>query len=322
MNKNIQKYVIAGAVIIFISALLLSNSDGFAFWFKFWWMFPTALVIATIVNTSGISGAALFVPFFILVFPFFADPLTPLQSVKLGLITESFGLTSSALAFWAFGLIDKKIAWYAIVGAVPFVVGGAVISSFLPQTALYLMIAALLISAVVLFNAREVLHKKHQEEKDKQKIDLTVPEGEKVKIKSADKVTYRYCRTKQGYTKRFFGYGIGGFFQGAAGFGIGELGIISMISTRIPIRISIGTSHIIVASTAIMATITHILLTSAASASIPWNIPFMTVPAVVIGGQIAPYVAAKLPTKILSMFISTLFIIIAVLLILLVITQR
>ena len=42
-----------------------------------------------ILNTVGISGAALFVPFFALVFPAFAFGLTPGQGVMLGLITES-----------------------------------------------------------------------------------------------------------------------------------------------------------------------------------------------------------------------------------------
>ena len=37
----------------------------------------------------------------------------------------------------------------------------------------------------------------------------------------------------------------------------------------------------------------------------------MTVPAVIIGGQIAPYVAAKLKTSLLEHFVSGLFIVIA-----------
>ena len=56
-----------------------------------------------ILNTVGISGAALFVPFFALVFPALAFSLTPGQGVMLGLITESFGISSSTFAFMRFG---------------------------------------------------------------------------------------------------------------------------------------------------------------------------------------------------------------------------
>jgi hypothetical protein len=96
-----------------------------------------------------------------------------------------------------------------------------------------------------------------------------------------DGKTYKYCRT--GYRKRFFGYGFGGVFQGLAGFGIGELGIVSMVITKIPVRVAIGTSHLIVALTAIVASLTHISQSLARNIETPWNIVFMTVPAVIIG---------------------------------------
>jgi len=100
-----------------------------------------------------------------------------------------------------------------------------------------------------------------------------------------------------------------------AGFGIGELGIVSMLMTDIPIRVAIGTSHIIVASTATIASITHLSQSAAHNISTPWNILFMTVPAVILGGQTAPYVAAKLRTSILEYAVSALFIIISLALI-------
>ncbi len=36
----------------------------------------------------------------------------------LGLITESFGISSSTMAFMRFGLVDKKIAFRSLTGAV------------------------------------------------------------------------------------------------------------------------------------------------------------------------------------------------------------
>jgi len=44
--------------------------DGY--WLTFWWLFPVFLLGATIVNTVGISGSALFVPFLIFLYPIMA----------------------------------------------------------------------------------------------------------------------------------------------------------------------------------------------------------------------------------------------------------
>ncbi len=315
-NLKVQIFVSIIAL-AFLTVLLLTIKGDAHYWLRFWWMFPIALSIAITVNTLGISGAALFVPFFILIFPIFADPLTTTQSVKLGLITESFGLSSSALAFWVFGLVDKKLATYAIIGALPLVITGALITSFIPHSILLLMIASLLIISITLLKYTKTLQKHRLEELSKNPIDYSKTKGEKVTKTSLDGVHYNYCRTKIGYYKRFIGYGIGGFFQGAAGFGIGEMGIISMILTKIPTRIAVGTSHIVVASTAIIASFIHVSLVNSTLDSVPWNIPFITVPAVIIGGQLAPYITSKLPTKWLERFISALFLLIAISLVIL-----
>lgn len=303
------------AVVIFLSSLLLTiEYSSWSFWLEYWWMFPIALTIAITVNTLGVSGAALFVPFFILIFPFLATPLTASQSVQLGLITESFGLTSSALAFIVFGLVDKKLALISILGALPFVIGGALLTAFIPKTTLLLMIAVLLLMSVLLIYYKKYMERARKEELTLQKIDTKEIIGEHVDTTTQDGKNYRYCRTTVGYKKRFLGYGVGGFFQGAAGFGIGELGIISMIMSRVPVRIAIGTSTSIVASTAIFASMIHVSVSGAAGTTetLPWNLLFMSVPAVVIGGQVAPFVAARIPAKSLEKIISALFIVIAI----------
>ena len=316
-------YLLTGiAVLIFMGTLLMvTEYETWQYWFIYWWMFPVAFIIAITVNTLGVSGAALFVPFFILIFPFFATSLTTTQSVQLGLITESFGLSSSALAFIAFGLVDKKLAILSFIGALPFVISGALLTVFIPKAVLLSMIAILLIVSVLLIRYKKNIESTRVLETKKHTINLSTSEGLPISIQSQDGKKYTYCRTSRGYKKRFFGYGIGGFFQGAAGFGIGEMGIISMILSRIPTRVAIGTSHLVVASTAIIASSIHLFVTNGVATTIPWNLPFMTVPAVVIGGQLAPFVAAKLPTKLLEQFISLLFIGIAIALVILVVHE-
>jgi len=316
-EKILQKqiYIVVLAVIIFISTLIMTIHGDSTYWLQYWWMFPIALIVALTVNTVGISGAALFVPFFILIFPLLAHTnLQAIETVKLGLITESFGLSSSALAFLSFGLVDTKIAWRSILVAVPFVFGGALVTTLIPDSILFFIIAILLITSVVLLWFEKEIEAKRAIKYSVKSMSKKKIQGKKIIKKSKDGKEYCYYYTQLEQLKRSIGYGLGGGFQGAAGFGIGEMGIIATMLSHIPTRIAIGTSHLIVATTAILAALVHFFLASGAggaSASFPWNIPAMTVPAVIIGGQLAPHVAAKLPTKYLEKFVSGLFIVIA-----------
>jgi uncharacterized membrane protein YfcA len=126
-----------------------------------------------------------------------------------------------------------------------------------------------------------------------------------------------YHYTRGGWLERFGNYSVGGVFQGLAGFGIGELGIISMLRTEVPVRIAIGTNHIVVALTAVLASLVHVFGGGLVGghaidlASTPWNMVVWTVPATVTGGQIAPYVASRLDTEFLKKGVGVLFTIIA-----------
>lgn len=308
-----ENYLILLIIPIFLFILIRLVKGDVDYWTEFWWMFPVAIVIATVVNTVGISGAALFVPFFALVFPALAFGLTPGQSVMLGLITESFGISSSTFAFMRFGLIDKKMAFRSLTGAVPVVIISAVASFYFPEKMIYFLISlALLISVYSLGHAErikafaeELASKKsltvtHQHKRPPENVTLTDRNGK----------VYNYCRCA--YRIRLFGYSLGGIFQGISGFGIGEMGMVSMIVSGIPAKVGVGTNHIIVAGTAIVASIAHLISSSAGGSATPWNIIAMTVPAVIIGGQLAPYVAAKMNTAVLEKVLSILFIILAI----------
>ena len=312
------------------------GSSGAAYWLEYWWLFPCFLLGATIVNTVGISGSALFVPFLIFVFPVFAFDLEPTTIVKVGLISESFGLSSSALAFIQYGLVDRRLALSLVVGSIPFVVGGALLSFVIPEPLFqFLLGCALLASAILLLRA-DLDHEEpgagsddastaQQSVKADGGVEETLPDDDNklgpagtstddegvVTRVDRDGDDYRYTRV--GYLERFGNYSIGGTFQGLAGFGIGELGIISMLRTSVPVRVAIGTNHIVVALTAVLASLVHVFgggLVGGHSmdlASTPWNMVVWTVPATVTGGQIAPYVASTLDTEILKHGLAVLF---------------
>ena len=67
-------------------------------WTIYWFMFPVAICVATAAMLSGIGGAAIFAPIFMIVFPILGTEY-PLQSIAaaigVALLTEVFGFSGS-----------------------------------------------------------------------------------------------------------------------------------------------------------------------------------------------------------------------------------
>lgn len=329
-----QHFFVFAAPVLFVLLVLLAAptpaDTGVAYWLEYWWLFPFFLLGATVVNTVGISGSALFVPFFIFIFPVLAYPIGPETLVKVGLISESFGLSSSAIAFIQYGLVDRRLALTLVGGSVPFVIGGALLSFFIPEPVFHAALGAALLTAAYLMFKADLAHDEPAEQSgdpvanggsaeqlpnDAGKLGPAgVGKSDGGRITRVDRTGDTYEYSWSGYLERFANYSIGGTFQGLAGFGIGELGIISQLRTDVPTRVAIGTNHIVVASTAILASIVHVFagtvvpgIHALSLASTPWNMVVFTVPATVTGGQIAPYVSNALDTGVIQKGVGILF---------------
>ncbi|MCU4802018.1 sulfite exporter TauE/SafE family protein [Halobacteria archaeon HArc-gm2] len=334
-----QHLFVFAAPLVFVAAVALAaptpEGTGLSYWLDYWWLFPFFLLGATIVNTVGISGSALFVPFLIFIFPLLAHPLEPETLVKVGLISESFGLSSSALAFIQYGLVDRRLGLTLVLGALPFVVGGALLSFVIPEPLFHALLALALVAAAYLMFTANLGHEEPGEDgadvATDGGTDAGLPDDDGklgpagVGIDDAGTVTRvdrggdTYTYTWSGYLERFANYAVGGLFQGLAGFGIGELGIISKLRTNVPVRVAIGTNHVVVATTAIIASIVHVfgggLVPGGHSLSLattPWNMVVFTVPATALGGQIAPYVSNALDTETIKKGVAVLFAVISV----------
>jgi Sulfite exporter TauE/SafE. len=352
LQKSFLKYqhffVFAAPILFILSVLLVAPTPadtGTGYWLEYWWLFPFFLLGATIVNTVGISGSALFVPFFIFIFPLLAYPIGPETLVKVGLISESFGLSSSAIAFIKHGLVDRRLALTLVGGSIPFVIGGALLSFFIPEPLFHAALGLALMTAAYLMFKADLAHDEPAD--DDQPADDAEPaaaadtvanggtaelpddggklgpagvgKGDEGRVTRVDRQGDTYEYSWSGYLERFANYSIGGMFQGLAGFGIGELGIISQLRTDVPTRVAIGTNHIVVACTAVLASIVHVFagnvipgIHSLSLASTPWNMVVFTVPATVTGGQIAPYVSNALDTAVIQKGVGVLFTIISV----------
>lgn len=64
---------------------------------QYWFMFPISICIATCALTSGIGGAALFAPLFLILFPVMGLPkILPTGAVAIAIMIETFGFSSGS----------------------------------------------------------------------------------------------------------------------------------------------------------------------------------------------------------------------------------
>lgn len=285
------------------------------YWLALWWVFPVALPICITVCTVGIEGAILFVPFFAIVFPILAFHLDPVQAVSIGLMTEIFGFASSLIAFWRARLIDFDIAVKSALKSVPFALAGGFLSFVVPQSVLLFVIAlVLLLTAYGLYRAPgEAKLLRRAEAEDPALLPVAGGSGRgdpdsRVLVDRLGRVyRYRYRNDR----RRAAVVSLGGLFEGLVGFGIGVLGVSDLVLRGIPIRVAIGSSHFIIMVTALAAVSPHIIEVARGFAVVPWNVLAMTVPAVLIGGQFAAFVAGIVPPDRIRRFLILLLVLLS-----------
>lgn len=89
----------------------------------YWYVFPVAIIVATICNASGFSGSVLFQPFFNFILQV---PIS--QSIATGIATETIGMSSGAFRYWKMG---NKIDIQAVKKVFPYVYAGIFSGIFL-----------------------------------------------------------------------------------------------------------------------------------------------------------------------------------------------
>lgn len=73
------------------------------------------------------------------------------------------------------------------------------------------------------------------------------------------------------------------------------LGVAHLVIRRIPIRIAVGTSHFVILLVTGAAVAAHLVEITTGGISPPWNIIAVNVTAVLVGGQLAAWLAGRLP---------------------------
>jgi len=279
-------------------------------WTQYWFMFPVAMCVATSAMLSGIGGAALFIPIFVIIFPVLGPeyPLTTSAAIGSALMTEVFGFSSGFIGYYRKRLIDFKSAIPFLKVSIPVAVFGALMFGILQdqETLLKAAYAMLMLVLCPVILRHVPIQKKSVDCTDKKNI---VQREEHRIIIDRDGKKYIFSVPKQGVLGAAF-TAIGSFLTGFLGVGVGETILPQLVKRNaVPVAVAAATSVFTVIVTIASASFTQIatLIDAGGLDAVPWNLVCYTIPAVIIGGQLGPLLQGRIAQRQMEKAIAVLF---------------
>ena len=265
---------------------------------------------------SGIGGAALFIPIFVIIFPILGPeyPLTTAAAIGTALMTEVFGFSSGFVGYYRKRLIDFRSAIPFICVAVPVAIVGALMLAILKEQETFLKAAyavlMLVLCPVILKHtppppaapentAGQDVPDRNGQASDRPTRSITARSGE----------TYTFAVPKVGLLGGLI-TSIGAFLTGLLGVGIGEVIVPQLVKrNHVPVAVAAATSVFTVIVTIASASFTQVtaLIAAGGANAIPWNVVCYTIPAVIIGGQIGPWLQGRIAQRTMEKVIAILF---------------
>jgi len=254
----------------------------------YWFMFPVSIGVATCAMLSGIGGAALFTPIFVLLFPLLGPEYvlaSTFAAVSTALLTQTFGFMSGFVGYYRRRMIDFDLAVRFIRISAPIAVIGALVAHQVHDA---ILIAAYALLVLVLAIGMLLLHRQQPSRPNYDSMN----------------------RRPEIPTQDFVLTGAGAFLTGMVSVGIGEV-IISRLTKRgIPVGTAAATSVAIVMVTILLATTTLVsqLIRDGGIGAVPWNLICYEIPGVLIGGQIGPRLQGLVSQRTMERVIGVLFV--------------
>lgn len=250
-------------------------------WLVYWFMFPTCIVIAATATLSGISGAALMAPFFLIGFPLMGVPrLGTVEAIGAALFLETSGFGTGVYHYMSMRLVDLATARMLIVVTVPLAIIGAMAAQHAPATLLRLGYGvAMLGVAWLLFRADRKTPGRRATapcpclvcESECSAPDC--PEGGSRELHASNGSTYRWCPRLLGSQRVLSG--AGAFLAGLISTGVGEATLPTLVRrSRLSVPVAAATSTLVVAATVFAGAATHFIQLALRGGldAIPWNL--------------------------------------------------
>ncbi len=271
----------------------------------YWFMFPVAIAVATSAMLSGIGGAALFTPIFILIFPMLG-PEYPLSStvaaIGTALLTETFGFSSGFVGYFRKRLIDFSIVTKFLRISVPVAILGAFLAHFVPGGFLIAGYALLVFALAII----HVFVPHDDAPRPARPHPVHDANLRHLVDRAGREYVYPIPRLKPSdvaYT------GLGAFLTGMVSVGIGEVIVPQLTKRGVPMAVAVAASVSIVIVTVACASFTLIaqLISAGGFEAVPWNLVMYTIPGVIIGGQIGPRLQGLVSHRTMEHAIGALF---------------
>ncbi len=260
---------------------------------EYWFMLPVALTFASIAMATGIGGAAMFTPFFLLVLKIPAS-----LAVGIGLFIEVFGFGSGLIGFAKKDLIDYEKGIYLLCFTVPAAIIGALIAGYVPDIWIKLFLATLLLLLSMQMTEflptlkRSTFYERCHE--DKSKCSEEPPSTALIGVLGA----------------------LGGLIAGLVSTGVGEMNDYILIKEyEMHGPVAAGTSVFIVAITVLIGSVTHVynfFTHHLSQLNQVLGILLFTIPGVLIGAQSGVWLSQKMTEEQRNNFIGGLFLLLAV----------
>ncbi len=243
--------------------------------FEYWYMFPVAIVVAILANSSGFSGGVLFQPIYNLLLNI------PIQNaVATGIATETIGMTSGTIRYIYYKMVELPVGFTMVMLTIPGVVLGnhalLVINGDLLKLVLGFII--IFIASMQFVNAVRKYY------------------GTREYVPVEDIYPFMWIPP------------LGGFFSAATGTGVCELSQpLLEKGLDLKTRKANATAILVEATADWIITILNLQ-----AGLIMWELWIFTGSGVIIGGQIGPYVARFLPVRLIKIVFSVSVIIIGI----------
>jgi len=243
--------------------------------FEYWYMFPVAVVVAVLANSSGFSGGVLFQPIYNL---FLNIPIQ--TAVATGIATETIGMTSGALRYIYYKMVELPVGFTMVMLTIPGVVLGnhalLVINGDLLKLVLGFII--IFIASMQFINALRKFY------------------GVKENIPVEDIYLFMWIPP------------VGGFFSAATGTGVCEISQPFLErGLNVQTKRANATAILVEALADWVITILNLQ-----AGLIMWELWIFTGSGVLIGGQLGPYFARFLPVRFIKIVFSISVIIIGI----------